>query len=124
MWKNNNDKILATLCESLLNRNLYQIDLNKTPFTTEELNLSLSKVKNELQLTDNELKYFVFSESITNNAYSPKKDKINLLFKDGSIKDIAKASDQLNIRYLSEEVKKHFLCSPKAAMINNLKKKI
>jgi len=123
MWKNHNDKILATLCESLLNRNLYQIDLSKTPFTAELRETKL-KIKEELLLDNKELDYFVFSESITNNAYSPKKDKINLLFKDGSIKDIAKASDQLNIRYLSEEVKKYFLCSPKKAMLNNLKKKI
>ena len=76
----------------------------------------------ELELNDSDMSYFVFSNSITNNAYSPTKDNINLMFKDGSVKDIAKASDQLNITYLSEEVKKHFLCTPKKAMINDLKK--
>ena len=36
-----------------------------------------------------------------------------LLYKDGTLKDISEASDQLNISVLSQPVVKHFICYPK-----------
>jgi len=36
-----------------------------------------------------------------------------ILFKDGSLKDVAQASDHLNLSALSNAVEKHFLCYPK-----------
>jgi hypothetical protein len=55
----------------------------------------------------------VFTDSIKNSAYNPKTEKINILQKDGSLIDIAQASDQLNIQVLSNTVEKFFLCYPK-----------
>ena len=45
------------------------------------------------------------------------KSNINILYKDGSLKDIVEASDQLNISALSKSVKKHFFCYPKECKI-------
>ena len=56
--------------------------------------------------------YLAFEDSISNNAYTSHKSNINILYKDGSLKDIADASDQLNISALSKPVKKHFFCYP------------
>jgi 3-hydroxy acid dehydrogenase/malonic semialdehyde reductase len=39
----------------------------------------------------------VLTGSIVNNAYDPSKDRIELLYKDGSLRDIAEASDNLGI---------------------------
>ena len=36
----------------------------------------------------------------------------NILFKDGSVKDITEASDNFNIQALSMTIKKYFLCYP------------
>ena len=63
-----------------------------------------------------ELKYFVFSGTTSNRAYNPDKGKINILFKNGKLEDVAKASDQLNISVMSEHVVKHYLCYPKEAI--------
>ena len=45
---------------------------------------------------------FVITGSIVNNAYDPSKDRIELLYKDGSLRDIAEASDNLGIAALSK----------------------
>jgi len=45
--------------------------------------------------------------------YDSQSDKINILYRDGKMVDIAVASDQLNISVLSKRVEKHFLCCPK-----------
>ena len=55
----------------------------------------------------------MFTNKIDNKAYNPTKDKINLLYKDGRIVDIAEAADQLNISVLAKTVTKYFLCYPK-----------
>ena len=61
-----------------------------------------------MALSDEELSYFVFQDSMANNAYDPKKDKINVLFKTDNF-DISEASDNFNIQSLSSQVRKH-LC--------------
>ena len=40
-------------------------------------------------------------------------DKIQILYKNGEIVDIAEASDMLNTSVLSKTVRKYFLCYPK-----------
>ena len=49
---------------------------------------------------------------ITNSAYNKHDDKILLLYKDGSIKEINAASD-INLSALSKTVTKYFVCYPK-----------
>ncbi len=121
MWQNHSDRVLSSLCKSLVNRNLYKIDIRKKAFSKAEINNHLTEIVTATGISEKEARYFIFTDSIKNNAYSPKKDKINLLFKNGEIKDIAEAADQLNINALTEEVVKHFICYPKQVMVDNLK---
>ncbi len=121
MWQNHSDPVLSSLCNSLVNRNLYKIDIRKKVFSKAEINQHLNDLASAAGISGKEASYFIFTDSIKNNAYSPKKDKINLLFKNGEIKDIAEAADQLNINALTEEVVKHFICYPKQIMVDNLK---
>ena len=80
------------------------------------------EVQEKLGINAEECDSLVFIGKIANNAYNPKNDKINLLFKDNSVKDIAEAADQLNISMLSKSVTKHYLCYPKQSMVNNFDK--
>ncbi|MFI5204526.1 MAG: phosphohydrolase, partial [Flavobacteriales bacterium] len=54
-----------------------------------------------------EMKYFISKQTLINNAYNAKSDRIRILFRDGDVADIAKASDSLNIAALSSPVKKY-----------------
>lgn len=42
--------------------------------------------------------------------YSKEDDSIEILYNDGTTKDIAEASDMLNISVLSKKVKKYYVC--------------
>ena len=42
--------------------------------------------------------------------YNEADDNTEILFKNGETKDIAEASDMLNIQLLSKRVKKHYFC--------------
>lgn len=113
IWAKYKDKTLATLCNMMLNRNLYKIKLQAKKFTKAEIDTVKLKIKKKYKLDDNELNYFVFQDNIINNAYNPKMDKINILLKDGKMYDIKEAADTLNISALSTPVKKWFMCFPK-----------
>ena len=63
-----------------------------------------------LGITLSEANYFVSTPSIEKNMYDPADDSIDIIYKDGTIKNIAEASDMLNISLLSKKVKKYYLC--------------
>lgn len=113
VWTNHNDFVLSTLCQNMVHRNLYRIELQSEPFDEARIGVLREKVKEEYNLNDAESGYFVFSRDVANDAYSREKLKINILYKDGQTIDIAEASDQLNVSALAKTVTKHFLCYPK-----------
>jgi len=119
VWAKHKDKILATLCSNLVNRQLFRTEIRNTPFKTEHVEDIRKSVMKLYDIDHEDSKYFVFSDVAKNNAYDPVNDKINILFKDGTIQDITRASDQLNVDVLSKTVTKYFLCHPKQIEIFN-----
>jgi hypothetical protein len=67
----------------------------------------------QLGIRKDELHYFVFTGAVQNKAYSSDQIRINILFKNGQVMDIAEAADLFNISVLAQPVKKYFLCFPK-----------
>jgi len=112
VWSQHKDPILATLSSWLVNRNLYKIQLRNMPFKREDIDNMTEKIFKKYKCDMSDINYYSFKGSITNSAYNPKKDKINILYPDNSVKDIAEAADLLNISVLSKAVKKYFLCWP------------
>ena len=112
-WMNSDDIVLAKLCEMLVNRKLYKVLIQNDPFDEKMVNDLKNKVQKKYKLSKQEAEYFVFSQAVTNDAYRPDKIRINILYKDGKIDDIARASDQGYITALQKTVKKYFLCYPK-----------
>lgn len=113
-WMHHDDKILSILCRKLIERRLLKIEMRNEPFSSGRVERIMKEVKAKYGLQSmKETEYFVFASSTSNYAYDPGKSSINILYKDGSLKDIAKASDQLNISVLSAPVIKYYLCYPK-----------
>jgi hypothetical protein len=67
---------------------------------------------NLLNISPELVDYFVYTDSLSNNAYNQKKQNINILMKNGEIIDLGKASDNLNISALASPVEKYFICYP------------
>lgn len=107
------DKVLALLSSLLLNRGLFGVELQNQPFKEDKIASFKKDAKKKLGLTEKEVNYFVFTGNVTNDAYRSDKIRINILFKDGLVRDIADASDQLSIDVLAKTVKKYYLCFPK-----------
>ena len=112
-WRFHDDFVLSNLCEMLINRNLLKIRLKKKPILEEKINEHKIKLINKYKISEYEADYFVFIGEIKNLAYDLDKQNINILMKSGKIVDVVKASDQLNLKALSEPVTKYYLCFPK-----------
>ncbi len=114
VWANHSDTVLSLLCKNMLDRHLFKIELQNKKFSADYKAQWQEKVMKKYKLTKKEADYFVFSESVNNSAYnSGIHHKINILFNNNVLVDVAKASDQLNIKMLSKKVTKYFMCYPK-----------
>lgn len=112
-WISHDDKVLSNLSEMIINRQLLKIQFSNKEFSKQEVDRIFQDKMKEFELTEKELSYFVFQDSVYNQAYNSSKSKINIYFKNGEILDITNASDQLNIQALTKPVVKYFICYPK-----------
>jgi HD superfamily phosphohydrolase len=113
VWADHEDKVLSTLCRSLVNRELLKIKLSAGRFNAEELVRHRKKLMKNMQLSGKEADYFVFSGMAANSTYNFTNEKINILFKDGTVKDISSVENALISDTLSIPIKKFYICHPK-----------
>jgi HD superfamily phosphohydrolase len=110
-WTNHQDKILSLLCIGMVNRKLFRIEMSNKPFETKAQQEIREKIKTHFRIDDAECNYLITSGEAVNHAYDSTHEKINILYKNGEVKDITEASDLMNISALSVPVVKYYLCS-------------
>ena len=97
----------------IINRELLSIKMKNSPIASKKIEEQSEKIKNLYGLSEEETEYFVFTGKIGNRAYNSEFQNINILKKDGRLKDVAKASDHLNLKTFSKKVIKYYMCYPK-----------
>ena len=110
VWSNHPDKVLSTLSLGMINRNIFKVENSAEPIGEDRIKELTLQISQQLGITLSEANYFVSTPSIVKNMYDPADDSIDIIYKDGTIKNIAEASDMLNISLLSKKVKKYYLC--------------
>lgn len=111
-WTLHPDIILSVLCKGIINRRLLKIKYSGTIIDD-----NLVKEKTELamryfKINKEEAAYLVFTGATGNKTYSNKDEHINILFKDGTIKDISEVDNALINQTLFGTVKKFYICFP------------
>ena len=109
-WSTHPDKILSILCRSLVDRRLLKIKLQAEPVDKKAIHDKRCEVAKCLQVTEQEAEYFVFTGEAINTTYDPSDERINILFKDGSVTDISQIDNALIHQQLSGPVKKYYIC--------------
>ena len=112
-WQHHNDFVLSNLSDMIINRDLLKIKVKNKPIKEGNLKKHVLALMDKYKISDEEAKYFVFTGSMSNQAYQLNTKQINILHKSGKIEDIVKASDQLNLKALSKPVTKYYICYPK-----------
>lgn len=113
VWCSHPDRILSDLCIQLRDRLLPRIEFSNDPFDEDRISAMRKEFAQKNNMSYEDAKYYIFTDSVSNKAYSPEGFNIKVLYKNGTTADIASASDQYNITALAKPVTKYFLCYPK-----------
>jgi HD superfamily phosphohydrolase len=113
VWGKHNDTVLSKLCQMLLSRQLFKIEISLEPTSKEEKEHIESKVMQAYGVSAKEAKYFFSTGKLTNNAYLSDDKKIMILSKSGKVRDVVEAADLPNIKAMSKIVRKYYRCWPK-----------
>ncbi|MBL7698480.1 MAG: HD domain-containing protein [Chitinophagaceae bacterium] len=109
-WMDHDDMILSTLCRFLIDRRLLKVKLRGQPFDDALVADMRNVICKKLNITEAESRYFIFTGEAENTTYDPSEERINILFKDGSVKDISQVDNALIHQTLSTPVKKFYIC--------------
>ena len=109
-WSNYSDTILSTLCRSLLNRNLYKCRLQTNAFDEKEIEEKRKQVAAKMNVSLHDAGYFIFTGEAMNTTYTLQDERINIISKNDSFRDISAVDDPLIHKTLSMPVKKFYIC--------------
>ncbi len=109
-WMSHPDRVLALLSQSLIDRKLLKVRLQGNPFDEKSVSELKERVAGQLGIGMEEAGYFVFTGEAMNTTYDPSDERINILFKDGSVKDISRVDNALIHQTLASPVKKFYIC--------------
>jgi len=109
-WQHHEDFVLSILSKSLLQRNLFKIEMSNEMPEQKRINQDMEKIISFFGISKQEAQYLISLSCVSSNMYSEKDDSIDILYNNGDIKPITKASDMLNLELLSREVEKQIYC--------------
>jgi hypothetical protein len=113
VWMRHPDPVLSRLSTDLVQRHNLRIRLRDTPWEADRIEALKQAVAKHLKIALSDADRFVLTGSIVNNAYDAGYDRIELLYKDGTVRDIAEASDNLGIQAMARPVEKFYLAWPR-----------
>jgi HD superfamily phosphohydrolase len=111
-WTIHPDKILSFLCNGIINRKLLKVKYSGTIIDNTLLQKKSAEAIKFFRINEQEVKYLVFIGETENKTYSNDDEHINILFKDGTIKDISEVDNALINQTLFGTVKKFYICFP------------
>jgi hypothetical protein len=110
VWTRHKDIVLSTLSKGLVDRHLFKVEVLTEPMQAERREKIQTAICERLQLPREQVHYFFSETTVEKDMYSIEDDSIEIIYNDGTIKNIADASDMLNLSVLSRKVKKYYVC--------------
>lgn len=108
-WMSGPDKVLQLLCEAFTNRQLFRGRLLTEPLSEQERQMLSDHFAERLNIDAKDAHYFFVEHVSTSNTYSEKDDSIDILYKDGTVRDIGSASEILDLKLLIRKPRKLYL---------------
>lgn len=109
-WTKSKDKILSLLASDFINRQLFKVEIHDEPISTQAIDDCKQTLGKALGIAIDDTKYLMGIDTIQKDMYDVNDDHISILSKDGTLKDIAEASELLNVELLSKKIRKYYFC--------------
>ena len=106
VWKHSSDKILSTLATDMLDRHIFKVEVHDEPVSRERIDAIEAEIAEKIGIDVKDAHYLTSLNTIQKDMYSIDDDSIDILYKDGTIKDISEASEILNVALLSKKIRK------------------
>ena len=110
VWKHSDDKILSTLATDMTDRHLFKVEVTEQRPEDDYLQEKMHQIAVAMGIPDEDAHYLLTLTEIGKDMYNPEDDSIGILYKDGTVKDIAEASEILIVQLLSKKIRKYYLC--------------
>jgi HD superfamily phosphohydrolase len=108
-WIAGDDKVLSLLSRSFINRQLFRGQLIEAPLTETRKQALNNEYAKALGVSEQDAAYMWSEHVSTSNTYSEKADSIGILYNDGTVRDIAEASEILDLASLTRKPTKRYL---------------
>ncbi|MBL0884234.1 MAG: HD domain-containing protein [Chitinophagaceae bacterium] len=109
-WSKHPDTILSLLCTRFLNRQLYKSRIQAEPFDNTWVKAKEKEAAEKFGIGLAPIHYLCFTGEATNTLYQTVDERINILFRDQTVKDISQVDNALIHQNLSAPVKKNYIC--------------
>ena len=109
-WMSSDDQILSLLATNLINRHIFRVEIHEEPVTQERIDEVLKILMAYYGISREEASYLISVDIIEKDMYDVNDDRIDILYRDGTIRDIADASEILNVALLSKKIRNYYLC--------------
>ena len=109
-WSTHEDKVLSFLCKGIINRELLKVQYYPKPVDISFLREKETIASEKLGISNEDATWLVFTGEAVSSTYNFEEEKIHILFKDGSVKDISEVDDALINQNLSGKIKKYYIC--------------
>jgi len=106
VWMESDDVVLARLAEAYTNRRLFKAQADAPATMPEELEKHYMQ---QFGISAHEASYFYSLHTITSHTYSAADDQIDILYPNGSIRNIADASDMWSMAALTHKVERNYI---------------
>jgi len=112
-WQHHDDLVLSKLSKSILERKLPRIEISENKFESEFIRKLQTETMLLFNIDESNLEYFFFQGKIKNRTYNAKYGPINILLKDGTVKEWLEVDSHFNSVHFTEPVVKYFVSYPK-----------
>ena len=109
-WQSHDDFVLSSLSRGLIERKLFKNEMGPEAPDEQRIENDLLKISEKFGISREEAHYFISLSTVSTNMYSEATDSIDILYNNGVIRPITKASDMLNVELLSKKVEKKVYC--------------
>lgn len=110
VWTASDDKILSMLATGLVCRRIFKVEIQEESFSQEQIDARLAALGEAAGVDADDARYLMSMNVVQKDMYDVNDDYIAILYKDGTIRDIAEASEILNVELLSKKIRKYYLC--------------
>lgn len=109
VWSTLQDTTLRELCLAFTNRRLFKGERINDALSNEQRLGLIKRYMEQFNISEQDAEFFFVEHVSTSNTYSENGESIGIFFKDGSVRDIAEASDMLNMETLTYKPQKRYL---------------